>query len=66
MIESNRISIFLILVFVICFVFYGYCILVFAFLRRVIDIQIFVRIEKGNKSNQNLWKFCLVLHTCVH
>ena len=43
-----------ILVFVICFIFYKYCILVFDLLRMVTNIPIFlVRIKTDNKSNKN-------------
>ena len=44
-----------ILVFMICFVFYRYCILVFDLLHRVLDIQIFlVPIETDKEPDQNL------------
>lgn len=40
-----------ILVFVICFIFYGYCILVFGLLHRVTDIPNF-RFESKRTTNQ--------------
>ena len=48
-----------ILVFVNYFVYYRYCILVFVLLRKIMDIQISVRIKKDNKLNQNLHIFWL-------
>ena len=48
----------------ICFVFYGYCISVFALLRRA--TYFYVRIENDNKSNQNLQIFFSALYTCAH
>ena len=43
-----------ILVFVNCFIFYGYCILVFALFCKLWIFKILVRIKKDNKLNQNL------------
>ena len=52
--DQNGYQFLKILLFVICFIFYVYCILVFGLLRRVTDIRIYLfEIETDNKSNQN-------------